>query len=114
VDLPDIPGKIVIQKKKHSSYVHYEYGRIYEPARKYNVSKRVVIGKQSQNNNSKLHPNPNFLKYFPSVDVSSIMDDPFRSCCLKNGSWMAIRSTIEHYELLRIVGNIEMVKFEGP
>lgn len=106
VDLPDIHGKIVIQKKKHSSYVHYEYDRIYDPVRKYNVPKRVVIGKLSQNNNRKMHPNPNFLKYFPSVDVSSNMADASRSCCLKIGSWMAIRSTIEHYGLMRIVGDI--------
>ena len=29
VDIPDRPGKIVIQKKGDSGYVHYEYARVY-------------------------------------------------------------------------------------
>jgi len=106
VDLPDIPGKIVIQKKKDSSYVHYEYDRTYDPKRKFNIPKRAVIGKLSKNNERKMYPNQNFLKYFPSVDVSSTMADSSRSCCLKIGSWMAIRSIIEHYGLMRIVEDI--------
>ena len=69
VDLPDIPGKIVIQKKKDSSYVHYEYDRTYDPKRKFNIPKRAVIGKLSKNNERKMYPNQNFLKYFPSVYV---------------------------------------------
>lgn len=106
VDLPDIPGKIVIQKKKNASYVHYEYDRVYDPVRKFNVPKRVVIGKLSQSDDRKMYPNPKFLKYFPAVDVSSSMADSPRSCCLKIGSWLAIRSVIEHYGLWRTVGDI--------
>jgi len=106
VDLPGMPGKIVIQKKKDSTYVHYEYDRVYDPLRKFNVPKRVVIGKLSQSDERKMYPNQNFLKYFPSVDVSSITADSSRSCCLRIGSWMAIRSIIEHYGLQKIVGDI--------
>jgi hypothetical protein len=106
VDIPDIPGKIVIQKKKNSTYVHYEYDRVYDPVRKFNVPKRVVIGKISQGDEHKMYPNPNFLKYFPSVELPSIKAGSSRSCCLRIGSWMAIRSIVEHYGLLRIVGDI--------
>lgn len=107
VDLPDEPGKIVIQKKNNSSYVHFEYERTYDKKRKYNVPKRVVIGKLADDDSSKMYPNPNFLKYFPTVDVSSRQTtDPDRSCCLKIGSWLAIHSIIEHYELEKSLGSI--------
>ncbi len=106
VDIPNIPGKIVIQKKKDSTYVHYEYDRVYDPVRKFNIPKRVVIGKISQEDERKMYPNPNFLKYFPSVELSSTKTDPSRSCCLRIGSWMAIKSIIEQYGLIPIVEDI--------
>src|SRR6056297_2719881 len=106
VDLPDIPGKIVIQKKKNASYVHYEYDRVYDPVRKFNVPKRVVIGKLSQSDDRKMYPNPKFLKYFPAAYISSSTVDSSRSCSLKIGSWMAIRSIIAQYGLWRIIGDI--------
>ena len=106
VDMPNISGKIVIQKKKNSLYVHYEYDRVYDPVRKFNIPKRVVIGKISQEDERKMYPNPNFLKYFPSVELSSIKTDPSRSCCLRIGSWIVIKSIIEQYGLMSIVGDI--------
>ncbi len=107
VDLPDVPGKIVIQTKNNSSYVHFEYDRIYDADRKFNVPKRVVIGKIAGNDKHKMYPNPNFLKYFPAVDVSpSRTTDPDRSCCLKIGSWLAIRSIIEHYGIEKTLNPI--------
>jgi transposase len=106
VDMPHIPGKIVIQKKKDSSYVCYEYDRIYDPVRKFNIPKRVVIGKVSKEDDRKMYPNPNFLKYFPSVELSSEKTDPARSCCVRLGSWMAIKHVIEEYKLFPIIEEI--------
>jgi transposase len=106
VDLPDLPGKIIFQKKKDSTYVHYEYERVYNPVKKYNVPKRTVIGKLSHDDESKMYPNPNFLKFFPSADLSSTKRDASRSCCLRIGSWIAISSIIEHYSLMKIVKDI--------
>ncbi len=34
VEIPEKPGKIVIQKKGDSYYVHYEYARVYDEKRK--------------------------------------------------------------------------------
>ena len=106
VDIPKIPGKIVIQKKKDSSYVHYEYDRVYDPIRKFNIPKRVVIGKISKEDTLKMYPNPNFLKHFPSVELSSGKTDPSRSCCVRIGSWIAIKSIIDQYGLLPIIEDI--------
>lgn len=106
VDLPDTPGKIVIQRKKNSAYVHYEYDRVYDPVRKFNIPKRVVIGKVSQEDASKMHPNQNYLRHFPSAGIFLAMAPSTRSCCLRLGSWMAVRSIVGHYGLREILERI--------
>lgn len=106
VDIPSQTGKIVTQKKKDSIYVFYEYDRVYDPVRKFNVPKRAVIGKLSADDHSKMYPNPNFLKYFPAVQVSTINAEISRSCCLRIGSWVVISEIIKHYGLFDLVSDI--------
>ncbi|MGE4585643.1 MAG: transposase [Sphaerochaeta sp.] len=103
VDIPDVSGKIVSQKKKDSTYIFYEYDRVYDPDRKYNVPKRAVIGKLSPDDERKMYPNGNFLKYFPTAELSHINRDVSRSCCLRIGSWLVIRDIISHYGLSDLV-----------
>ena len=106
VDIPDVSGKIVTQRKKDSTYIFYEYDRVYDPVRKYNVPKRAVIGKLSPDDERKMYPNGNFLKYFPTAELSHINRDVSRSCCLRIGSWLVIRDIIRHYDLLGLVEDI--------
>ena len=106
VDIPNISGKIVTQRKKDSIYIFYEYDRVYDPVRKYNVPKRAVIGKLSPEDERKMYPNGNFLKYFPTTELSHINRDVSRSCCLRIGSWLVIRDVIRHYELFDLVEDI--------
>ncbi|HKM08049.1 MAG TPA: transposase, partial [Sphaerochaeta sp.] len=106
VDIPDVSGKIVTQRKKDSTYIFYEYDRVYDPVRKYNVPKRAVIGKLSPADERKMYPNGNFLKYFPTAELSHINRDVSRSCCLRIGSWLVIRDIIRHYDLFGLVGDI--------
>jgi transposase len=106
VDVPKLTGKIVTQKKKGATYIFYEYDRVYDPVRQYNVPKRSVIGKLSPDDESKMYPNPNFLKFFPSVQVSPMHSEITRSCCLRIGSWVVIRNIIQHYGLSDILGDI--------
>ncbi len=106
VDIPDVRGKIVTQRKKDSIYIFYEYDRVYDPVRKYNVPKRAVIGKLSPDDESKMYPNGNFLKYFPTAELSHINRDVSRSCCLRIGSWLVIRDIIRHYGLNDLVEDI--------
>jgi transposase len=106
VDIPNLTGKIVTQKKKDSTYIFYEYDRIYDPIRKYNVPKRAVIGKLSPDDESKMYPNPNFLKYFPAVQVSTFNAEISRSCCLRIGSWVVISEIIKYYGLFELVADI--------
>lgn len=106
VDIPDVSGKIVTQRKKDSTYIFYEYDRVYDPVRKYNVPKRAVIGKLSPDDERKMYPNGNFLKYFPTAELSHINRDVSRSCCLRIGSWLVIRDIIRHYDLFGLVEDI--------
>ncbi len=106
VDIPNISGKIVTQRKKDSIYIFYEYDRVYDPVRKYNVPKRAVIGKLSPDNERKMYPNGNFLKYFPTAELSHINRDVSRSCCLRIGSWLVLRDIIRHYGLNNLVEDI--------
>lgn len=106
VDIPDVSGKIVTQRKKDSTYIFYEYDRVYDPVRKYNVPKRAVIGKLSPGDERKMYPNGNFLKYFPTAELSHINRDVSRSCCLRIGSWLVIKDIIRHYDLFGLVEDI--------
>ncbi len=106
VDIPNLTGKIVTQKKKDSTYIFYEYDRVYDPVRKFNVPKRAVIGKLSPDDESKMYPNPNFLKYFPAVQISAINAEISRSCCLRIGSWVVFSEIIKQYGLFDLVDDI--------
>ena len=106
VDIPDVSGKIVRQRKKNSTYIFYEYDRVYDPVRKYNVPKRAVIGKLSPDDEGKMYPNGNFLKFFPTAELAHINRDVSRSSCLRIGSWMVIRDIVRHYGLFDLIEDI--------
>ena len=48
INIPDTGGKITIKFVSGTSYVYLEQGRIYDKEKKYNVPKRICIGKQVQ------------------------------------------------------------------
>ena len=54
VDIPDVKGKITRKPKGNAVYINYEYGREYDRERKYNIPKRVIIGKQENAAESEL------------------------------------------------------------
>lgn len=55
-----------------------------------------------------MYPNPNFLKYFPEVELPEEKDRSKRSSCLKIGAYTVIKKIIEDYKLdemmKRIIG----------
>lgn len=69
VKIPDIQGKITRKKKGNAIYINYEYGRKYDPERKFNIPQRATIGKQSNADVSMMQPNQNFLMYFPGSEL---------------------------------------------
>lgn len=41
VKMPNVPGKIVCQKKGETTYVYYETDRTYDPEKRYTAPKRM-------------------------------------------------------------------------
>ena len=72
VNIPEAPGKLVYQKKKDTTYVYYEFDRIYDSVKQQTTPKRVAIGKQSNENLSLMQPNENFVKFFPDVPIPDV------------------------------------------
>ena len=66
VPVPDEPGKITFREKAGTVYVYYETGRTYKPDKKYNVAKRVTVGKLADPvDRSRMYPNDKFAAHFP-------------------------------------------------
>lgn len=108
VKIPEDTGKISLNKRGETTYVEYTYGRRYMPEKKYNVPQRTTIGKMDPSNPSMMCPNPNFLKYFPEVELPEEKDRSKRSSCIRIGAYILIKKIISDYGLddmmKRIIG----------
>jgi transposase len=103
VKVPDVPGKITDKVKGKTVYVDYEYERNYIPEKKYNVPKRATIGKRSIDDSAMMHPNMNFLKYFPETELPDEKTVSRRSSCLRVGVYIVIMSILQSYKLSDIL-----------
>ncbi|MFA6728277.1 MAG: transposase [Prevotella sp.] len=108
VKVPENTGKISLNRRSGTTYVEYTYGRRYIPEKRYNVPQRTTIGKISAEDGSLMQPNPNFIKYFPEVELPEEKDRSKRSSCLRVGAYIVIRKIAENYHLYdmmkRIIG----------
>ena len=108
VKIPENTGKISLNKRGSTTYIEYTYGRRYVPEKKYNVPKRTTIGKMDPSDSLMMYPNPNFLKYFPEVELPEEKERSKRSSCLRIGTYVLIRKIIADYGLdemmKRIIG----------
>lgn len=95
VEIPKIKGKIVCQK----GYVYFEYGREYKPDKKYNVPKRSCIGHIIDEMPGMMHPNANFIRFFPDVDLSEGKESKGRSHCLRIGAFIIIKKMLEYFRI---------------
>lgn len=66
VRTPEAPGKITFSSRASGAvYVLYEYARVYDPKRKFNVPKRASIGRLADpSDRTWMHPNKNYAQYF--------------------------------------------------
>ena len=106
IKIPDTGGKITIKFVSGTSYVYLEQGRIYDKEKKYNVPKRICIGKQDPEQTAFMYPNEKFLKYFPRELLPFEKDTRIRSGCLHIGSFIVIRKIISDYHLDEMIGRI--------
>ena len=107
IQVPDNPGKIVRRKKGENIYVLYEVARVYDPKRQFNVPKRVVIGKlASDAADAMMQPNEKFLQLFPESRNSLLELPSKRSNTLHVGSYVALTSVIQEYQLEQLLKDI--------
>ena len=106
VQVPDVPGKIVRKRLKDTVYIDFEYGRTYDPLRRFNIPKRTTIGKQCKENPSLMFPNQNFLRYFPDVEIPREKAGFERSSCLRIGAYLVIGKVVEDYGLQDMLDGI--------
>ena len=104
VKIPEVPGKITRRKKGNSTYIEFEYDRVYDPKRQFTIAKRATIGKQSSSDSLMMLPNQNFLKYFPDADLPDEKDRTTRSSCLRIGAYIVIRKIIDDYKIPEMLG----------
>ena len=99
IAIPDAKGKITIKKKGGSSFVLFEYERVYDPARKFNIPKRAIIGKVSEEDASLMYPNENYQIHFPAAVLPEERSEAYRSCCLRIGAYLVIDKVAREYGL---------------
>ena len=104
IEIPDVSGKITRRKKGRNTYINYEYSRIYDPDRKYNIPQRVTIGKESESDSRMMVPNQNFLTYFPEAELPEHRYNSERSGCIRIGAFIVIRKIIEEYRIPDMLG----------
>ena len=113
VNVPNEQGKILRTKKSGTTYVYYEVDRIYDSQKRYTYPKRVVIGKLSNADETKMQPNENYLKYFPGEDLPDEDERAVRSSCLRIGSFVVIRHLIKELGISEILENYFSAKDLG-
>lgn len=113
VSVPDVKGKITHKPKGDVIYVNYEYGREYDKEKKYNVPKRVIIGKLSKADRSMMQPNQNFLTYFPEVELPDDRFNSDRSSCLRIGGHIIIDRILEEYGIPKLLNRQFSAKEAG-
>ena len=107
VSVPDAPGKIVTRKKGDTTYVYYETERVYNPEKRFNVPKRVVIGKLAvEGDISRMYPNSKFRTLFPEEPILSLAEPQLRSNTLRAGSFIVFDKIIRDYKLDELLRRI--------
>ena len=95
VAIPSEKGKITTKPKGNAVYVNYELGREYNRDKKYNVPKRVTIGKLAKGNDGMMVPNDKFLTYFPETELPEDKFNASRSSCLRIGAYIIIQKILD-------------------
>lgn len=106
VKIPDTGGKITPKTISGTTYLYYEYARVYNKKKKYTEPKRTCIGKRDIEQPDFIYPNEKFLKFFPRELLPSEKDSQFRSGCLHVGAYIVIRKIVSDYHLDEMIARI--------
>ncbi len=104
IKLPDAPGKYSYLKRGDTTYVKFEYDRIYDRNKQITYPQRATIGKLSSEDPTMICPNQNFLTYFPNAELPITEYMTRRSSCLRAGAYIVCKKIIQDYKLDEILG----------
>ena len=106
VKIPESEGKISPKTINGTTYLYYEYARVYNKKKKYTEPKRTCIGKRDSENTEFMYPNEKFLKFYPRELLPSEKNGQFRSGCLHIGAYVVIRKVVSDYHLDEMIARI--------
>lgn len=102
--------KTYISKKTSGKYANYEYDRVYNKEKQYNIPKRTTIGLLCEEDETYMYPNENYYKFFDVEDVEEVIEDtpyePTRSSCLKVGTFIVLKKLLEESKIDHILMSI--------
>lgn len=78
---------------KGTKYVYYEHGRMYDAKKGYTIPQTTSIGKICEDDVTKMHPNGNYMRFFPDAELPEELPVSNRSGCLKIGAYILIKKT---------------------
>ena len=104
VKLPEAPGKYAYLKRGNTTYVKFEFDRIYDPEKQITYPQRATIGKLSPEDPTMIQPNQTFLNYFPNEVLPISESRTNRSSCLRAGAFIVLRKIIKDYKLEELLG----------
>ena len=112
VKIPQIKGKITIKKVHEKKYVYFEYARVYRPDKKYNIPRRVMIGRVDDNDPTMMCPNDKYLNYIPDGEIPQ-ESDVKHSHCLRIGANVVIKKILQHFRIPEMLAKYFPVKEAG-
>lgn len=105
IEIPKEKGKITTKPKGDAIYVNYELAREYVQDKKYNIPKRVTIGKVAKGSEGMMIPNEKFLKYFPEIELPEEKFNSNRSSCLRIGAYIIVQRILDEYKIPELLAS---------
>ena len=99
VPIPKVQGKITFMRKRSTTYVQIETGRVYLPEKKYTIPERVSIGKVDPDHSDQMFPNDRYADFFPETPMPEERPEAYRSCALRIGSYLVIKQVLKEFKI---------------
>lgn len=102
--LVDLPQRDIVRKKQNNNtYIYYSASKFYNKKKQYYEYERINIGKLSEGDPTKMHPNSNYFKYFAQKSVEVIEVPAPYSDTLEIGVTTVLNKLVEEFNLDEIL-----------
>lgn len=102
----EIPEGVKKYKQGPFTYVQKVLSSSYSPEKKYNLDRKINIGRVTSNDISKMHPNDNYFKYYSVEEVEYLETPNEFSDCLSIGNFLAFDKIVKSLELDDLLSNL--------